>query len=473
MDPLAIQQQIRANSLEMHAAFSDLAKWEKEVSRRDADLKAGRLRLTKDALAQAASKTPIRGTASITAVNSDHPGPEERTSVASTSSTSEAQVVKSPPTAAPDVTETAEFLEAKEAGNTAFRKGELQAALAHYTRCAELAPRSSIPFANRAAVHLKLEAWRAAEEDCTLALAAERDNVKALYRRAVARHALGSAALAVEDLSRSLKVEPSNAAAKALLSKVRAEMEAANAAAKQKAAREQHEAELRRAAEEAEAAARSAAAVAARKKIVVHEVDDDDEDSEQEEDDSVEVVLKKTSKVEEVVEEVATPAAVEEAPAPPAVRVPAPPTPSSRKPAAAGVSGASPAAHVPMALPPPPTSALEFESAYRELVREPARLARYLASFAPTALPALLAVALDGDIFGDLFNALQLEPFAGDAAHALAFLEALTRVDRFSTFAMFLSRSDKVALDVVVEAIVASGDTALMARARTVRALYE
>lgn len=54
-------------------------------------------------------------------------------------------------------------------------------------RALEAAPGLLVAQNNRAMAHLKLQQWGPAEADCTAVLAAEPHNVKALWRRALAR----------------------------------------------------------------------------------------------------------------------------------------------------------------------------------------------------------------------------------------------------------------------------------------------
>ncbi|CAE8586492.1 unnamed protein product, partial [Polarella glacialis] len=66
---------------------------------------------------------------------------------------------------------------------------------------------------NRAFVRLQSEQWQGAEEDATAALEAEPEEklrVKALFRRGLAREALGMLQLSDRDLNLALKAAPSN-----------------------------------------------------------------------------------------------------------------------------------------------------------------------------------------------------------------------------------------------------------------------
>ncbi|GAO45881.1 hypothetical protein G7K_0127-t1 [Saitoella complicata NRRL Y-17804] len=101
-------------------------------------------------------------------------------------------------------------LEAKNKGNTAFKKGEYEAALTFYSEAMILDPQDQVYPSNRAMTNLKLERWADAEEDCNKALALTAQNVKALWRRGIARKNLGKLVEARQDWELALKIEPGN-----------------------------------------------------------------------------------------------------------------------------------------------------------------------------------------------------------------------------------------------------------------------
>ena len=130
---------------------------------------------------------------------------------------------------------TAEAAAKKAEGNAAFGKGaheEAESAYAagletlagHDTSGAEPSPgkveaRDLIVslHVNRAAALLRLERRADAEQACDAALVLQPENVKALYRRGVAR--AENPIKAIEDLKRALQLEPGNTAAKRELAK--------------------------------------------------------------------------------------------------------------------------------------------------------------------------------------------------------------------------------------------------------------
>lgn len=106
-------------------------------------------------------------------------------------------------------------------GNTAFKKGDWQAALEHYTAALKLEPGMVAARNNRALAYLKLGMAQQAIDDCTAVLEAEGDNIKALLRRAAAAQALGKLQEAEADLQRVLQLEPGNKDAEKELQQVR------------------------------------------------------------------------------------------------------------------------------------------------------------------------------------------------------------------------------------------------------------
>ncbi|GAA6033570.1 hypothetical protein JCM8097_001460 [Rhodosporidiobolus ruineniae] len=90
--------------------------------------------------------------------------------------------------------------QSKDAGNAAFRKSNFPLALAHYSTAIQLDPSVATYPLNRAAVHLKLGDFAAADKDATKALDLEGGvNPKALFRRGMARRGMGKKDAARKD----------------------------------------------------------------------------------------------------------------------------------------------------------------------------------------------------------------------------------------------------------------------------------
>ncbi|KAJ3834269.1 hypothetical protein F5878DRAFT_630971, partial [Lentinula raphanica] len=110
---------------------------------------------------------------------------------------------------------------AKEKGNDAFKKGDYPSAIGHYTQ-AILEDSNDWTFPlNRAAAYLKLGKNEDAERDCIRVLTQNTTNVKALFRRAQARKALGKLTEAENDLKQAIALDPSNQSVKTELSVVK------------------------------------------------------------------------------------------------------------------------------------------------------------------------------------------------------------------------------------------------------------
>lgn len=106
---------------------------------------------------------------------------------------------------------------AKESGNVHFKAKRYDEAVKHYSEAIELCPKGSkeaaVFYSNRAACWLKLEKYSNALSDADSALSISPNDVKALYRRALAHEALGNSVSAFRDIKQVLTVEPKNAEA--------------------------------------------------------------------------------------------------------------------------------------------------------------------------------------------------------------------------------------------------------------------
>ncbi|KAI5477139.1 hypothetical protein MNV49_006795 [Pseudohyphozyma bogoriensis] len=90
--------------------------------------------------------------------------------------------------------------QAKDKGNVAFKAGNLNLALAHYTTAISLDPGEFTYPLNRSLVHLKNKNWKDAEKDASLSLRLQPEgNVKALFRRGLARKGAGKVEPARKD----------------------------------------------------------------------------------------------------------------------------------------------------------------------------------------------------------------------------------------------------------------------------------
>ncbi|KAG6622360.1 Serine/threonine-protein phosphatase [Phytophthora cinnamomi] len=98
---------------------------------------------------------------------------------------------------------------AKSEGNAFFRQGQMQDAVAAYSRCIALDPTNAVCLSNRAAAYLKLKQFDFAVADCSKAIEVV-PTIKPFMRRAAAYIELREFGCAVDDLVAALEFEPRN-----------------------------------------------------------------------------------------------------------------------------------------------------------------------------------------------------------------------------------------------------------------------
>ncbi|KAG0056912.1 hypothetical protein BGZ83_002852 [Gryganskiella cystojenkinii] len=106
----------------------------------------------------------------------------------------------------------------KEQGNSYFKKGDFKNAIKAYTSSLDYDPSNSVLPINRAMAYLK---YAEAEADCTLGILLDKKNVKAHWRRGIARRSLGRLDESKHDFEAALVLDPSNKAVKEDLTKVK------------------------------------------------------------------------------------------------------------------------------------------------------------------------------------------------------------------------------------------------------------
>ncbi|KAK3834026.1 MAG: hypothetical protein J3R72DRAFT_526983 [Linnemannia gamsii] len=109
----------------------------------------------------------------------------------------------------------------KEKGNEFFKKGQYAKAIEHYSASMELDPSNPVLPINRAMALLKLERFAEAELDCSLGLKLDNKNVKALWRRGIARRSLGRVDESRKDFETALTIDPFNKAVKEEMAKLK------------------------------------------------------------------------------------------------------------------------------------------------------------------------------------------------------------------------------------------------------------
>lgn len=108
----------------------------------------------------------------------------------------------------------AEAMTSKEAGNVHFKNCQYLEAVKCYSHALAKCPQGeesrAVFLKNRAACYLKLERYSCASDDCTQALQVSPNDIKALYRRALAYEASGNLTAAFKDVKYLLSIEPQN-----------------------------------------------------------------------------------------------------------------------------------------------------------------------------------------------------------------------------------------------------------------------
>ncbi|KAJ1677849.1 hypothetical protein EV182_005313, partial [Spiromyces aspiralis] len=85
----------------------------------------------------------------------------------------------------------ADVAQIKEKGNELFKKGLYKEAVSKYTECIEIDGQAPVYWINRAMALIKLERYDEAIRDCSRGLELDPANIKALWRRGVARIRIG------------------------------------------------------------------------------------------------------------------------------------------------------------------------------------------------------------------------------------------------------------------------------------------
>jgi len=100
---------------------------------------------------------------------------------------------------------------AKQEGNSAFKEGRFEEALAHYSKALELTTtpsEKSVLHSNRAACFAQNQNWSEGLKECNKALEYDPKNVKALLRRGLAYEGLERWQPALDDMKQVLTLEP-------------------------------------------------------------------------------------------------------------------------------------------------------------------------------------------------------------------------------------------------------------------------
>ncbi|NXC54041.1 RPAP3 protein, partial [Aleadryas rufinucha] len=108
----------------------------------------------------------------------------------------------------------------KEKGNNYFKQGNFDEAIKCYTRGMHSDPYNPVLPTNRASAFYRMKKFSVAESDCNLALALDKNYMKAYARRGAARFALKNLQGAKEDYEKVLELDANNFEAKNELKKI-------------------------------------------------------------------------------------------------------------------------------------------------------------------------------------------------------------------------------------------------------------
>ncbi|NXD33502.1 RPAP3 protein, partial [Copsychus sechellarum] len=108
----------------------------------------------------------------------------------------------------------------KEKGNNYFKQGNFDEAIKCYTRGMHSDPYNPVLPTNRASAFYRMKKFSVAESDCNLALALDKNYIKAYARRGAARFALKNFEGAKEDYEKVLELDANNFEAKNELKKI-------------------------------------------------------------------------------------------------------------------------------------------------------------------------------------------------------------------------------------------------------------
>ena len=318
-------------------------------------------------------------------------------------------------------------------GNEAFSAARYEEAVGLYTDALGHTPRSAVLYANRALALLKLHAHAEAEEDCDAALLIEPANVKALLRRAQARHATEQYDHALADLESALEHEPRNAAARSLMAECRRLKSLQVPRPKPTLTKLSIE-------------------------QVEHDADNDG--------DAFVLALAPPPPPEDATHRItaapsraiagAAAAALSEHPASSSASTEAVAA-STAEPVATATGGASTSTMRPprvlsSAVPtadsfPLPTTLAEVERAWRSLRSDRAEFAAYVRRVEPSRFESLFRNNLPAELFSALLAALDGHFAPEEAPRILAIMRALTTAGRFSILTMCLDKPDQKAID--------------------------
>ncbi|XP_073336758.1 RNA polymerase II-associated protein 3 isoform X2 [Pagrus major] len=241
---IELQLQMRQNAEDMHSFMKDLESWEKDIKKKDDELRTG-------GLEEVQQLPPVRNKDYKTkmrekkkkktkpAGNGDAKGDESKEDSRIKAydyrswdkfdvdkALSELDKEESPAESNESDSEEAavdqeKALAEKEKGNALFKEGKYNDAIECYTRGMGADPYNPVLPTNRATSFFRLKKYAVAESDCNLAIALNSNYFKAYARRGAARFALKKYESALEDYEMVLKLDPGNLEAQNEIKKIK------------------------------------------------------------------------------------------------------------------------------------------------------------------------------------------------------------------------------------------------------------
>ncbi|XP_030296050.1 RNA polymerase II-associated protein 3 isoform X2 [Sparus aurata] len=243
---IELQLQMRQNAEDMHSFMRELEGWEKDIKKKDEELRTGGLQESQKQLPPVRNedyKTKMREKKkkkkTKPAGNGDAKGDRSKQDSRikaydyrswdkfdAEKALSELDKEESPAESNESDSEEAaadqeKALAEKEKGNAFFKEGKFNDAIECYTRGMGADPYNPVLPTNRATSFFRLKKYTVAESDCNLAIALDSNYFKAYARRGAARFALKKYESALEDYEMVLKLDPGNLEAQNEMKKIK------------------------------------------------------------------------------------------------------------------------------------------------------------------------------------------------------------------------------------------------------------
>ncbi|KAG9071162.1 RNA polymerase II-associated protein 3 [Linnemannia hyalina] len=345
----------------------------------------------------------------------------------------------------------------KEKGNELFKKGLYAKAIDHYSASMALDPSNSVLPINRAMALLKLERFAEAERDCTLGLKLDNKNVKALWRRGIARRSLGRVNEAKKDFETALTIDPTNKAVKDELAKLKqgsttaipsstAKPSATKASATSTPASKTVPKPTTAKKQELPASESSKPPVISSKRVLIKEVDND-EDSELFSPAATKRIAAESKSTTPAASKI-TPA--EATPKPVAVEVVKPTSSPTPTPTLAPVTPLTKPTTPPMTTSSSrtnmvaPSTTLDFQRDWKSYSKNNELLYQYIKLIQPEAMPGIFKSSFESDYLSSMLTVFRTFYIPSEDPQLLyRSLANLGKVQRFDMALMFMTGTDK------------------------------